>query len=122
MHSVADLEIRSVGNDFVEGQWDEISRRLSAAVSASRPSEDLPSDRPAQYIWAEIHKPGGSALKHVLALNEGGALLGAFFCIPTDRSRSKTSADLGWFFTDENLPESVRAKIADAVIEKRPYS
>jgi hypothetical protein len=113
MPLIASYEIRLVSSGFVESRWDEISELLRAAFSGSTLSEGFTAERPAQHTWEEIHKPGGSKLGHIVAIGRDGGLLGAAFCVPTDRLENETFCDLGWFFTDRTLPRSKRARIVD---------
>ena len=53
-----------------------------------------------------------------MAVGRDGDLLGAVFCLPTDRPRNATSSDLAWFVTARNLPDSERASIADALVRR----
>jgi len=111
-------EIRLVDNKFVRSHWDEISELLTSAFKDSNLSASFSPERPAQHTWAEMHKPDGGGLKHVVAVDSSGRVLGAIFCLRTNRPENETTCDVGWFFTDTTLPAPKRIRISGAMGER----
>ena len=111
-------EIRLVDNEFVQSHWDEISELLTSAFKDSNLSAGFSPERPAQHTWEEMHKPDGGGLKHVVAVDSSGRVLGALFCLRTNRPENETTCDVGWFFTDTTLPATKRIKVASAMVER----
>jgi len=111
-------EIRLVDNEFVQSRWDEISELLTSAFKDSNFLAGFSPERPAQHTWEEMHKPDGGGLEHVVAVDSSGRVLGAIFCVRTNRPENETTSDVGWFFTDTTLPGPKRIKISDAMVER----
>jgi len=118
MNRARDWEIRLVDNEFVRSRWDEISKLLGDAFSDSKFSEGFAPERPAQHTWDEIHKPDGSELQHVVAMDTDGNVLGAIFCLRTRRTDDETTADAGWFFTAPTVSGLKRTRISNAMVER----
>lgn len=118
MTSTISYEIQLVGNDFLEDRWDEISDLLRSTFSGATLSSGFTADRPAEHTREEMHKPGGGALEHVVAVGDDGRVLGAILCVPTTRPEGATACDVGWFFTDTTLPGSGRLGLSNALVTR----
>jgi hypothetical protein len=111
-------EILLVANDFVQDRWEEISMLLKSAFTGATLPAGFSADRPAKHTWEELHKPGRDGLEHVVAVAEGGRLLGAIFCVPTQRPEEAITCDVGWFFTVATLPGSKRLALSNAMVTR----
>jgi hypothetical protein len=116
MPSPSPHRIVSMGRGFVEDRWDEISGLLDTAFGFLTLPEGPTAERPDPRTWEKMRRPGVRDLRHVVAVGGDGDLLGAVFCVPTARPRNATHCELEWFFTHRGLPESERARIADAMV------
>jgi hypothetical protein len=111
-------EIKLVKSGFVVERWDEIVGLLAIAFEGSALSGEFQAGRPAQHTWEEIHKPGGGQLSHVVAFGKDERILGAIFCLETERPAHRTTCDVGWFLTDAALRASDRARIGNAMVTR----
>ncbi len=118
MRSKPAHETALVDNGFLLAHWEEIEAMLASAFADSTFSPGFGAGRPAEHTWEEIHKPEGRGLRHVVALDEGGRVIGAIFCLRTERPAHETTCDIGWFFTDSTRSALERFRITSALVDR----
>jgi hypothetical protein len=117
-NEVKDYVIKLVEHKFIKNIWLELEILMKKAFSESIFNEDYKEEeRPLEYTWSTVNNPSRQGLKHLIALNQEGKILGAVFGVPTYRYENETSCEIGWFFTSDDLMPEQRREIAYELIE-----
>ncbi|MER6046644.1 hypothetical protein ABT168_04095 [Streptomyces sp. NPDC001793] len=113
------MEIRLVDEHFMKARWDDIESTLRHTFENSQFNDDgYTVDNPVDFTRSAIEGGLGPSVKHLVALDDSGKMLGGFFCIPTERKEGQEATDLGWFFVVPEVDRDTRREIVDTFLER----
>ena len=112
-----EYRIEVVDHKFIFNRWQEIKDILYRVFAESTFNGEFTRTRPAEHTWEMITEPYQEGIKHVIALDLDGHILGAFLVIPTYQLPGQEDCDLGWMFTIELYPR-FRQEVMVAIINK----
>ncbi|MBD2679118.1 MULTISPECIES: hypothetical protein [Nostoc] len=114
-----DYVIKLVEHDFIKTKWVEIEILMKKAFRYSKFNEEYKQEElPLEYTWSSVNNPSRQGLKHLVAMNMEGKILGVIFGVPTYRYEDEISCEIGWFFTSDELIPKARIKIADELFKR----
>ncbi|WP_331742820.1 hypothetical protein [Kitasatospora sp. NBC_01300] len=113
------MEIRLVDEHFMKARWDDIETTLRRTFRDSSFNDSgYTVDNPVDFTRSAVHGGLGPGIKHLVALDDSGHLMGGFFCIPTERGEGQEATDIGWFFSVPELDRDHRRAMVDAFVER----
>ncbi len=103
------IKIVLVDNNVVRDRWPEIEAVVRDAFATAEFSDPTKTTESVlQYIQRGLDGRLHSALGHVLAISTTDKVIGAVFCVPTEREPDETSCDIGYIFTSPQVGGRVR--------------
>jgi hypothetical protein len=106
-----------VDNNVVRKRWSETEAAVRDAFASAEFSDPKKTTKDVlQYIQGGLDGKLRSALGHVLAISEADKVVGAVFCVPTEREPGETSCDIGYIFTSPQVSRPVRMDMLDRLM------
>lgn len=109
--------IEIVSSEFILTNWEQINSIISENFTNAEFCDNFTMNRPAEHTFLGVTGKLNREFIHLLAI-ENNEIIGALFCIPSNRLNSEIECDLGWFFTSYSLPNIKKVKIGDAIMNK----
>jgi len=104
-----DLKVMLVDNNVVRERWPEIEAAVRDAFAPAEYSDPTKTTEDVlQYIQGGLDGKLRPALGHALAISAADKVVGAVFCVPTERKPGETSCDIGYIFTSPQVGGHVR--------------
>ena len=104
-----DFKVVLVDNRVVRERWPGIEDAVRDAFAPAEFSDPKKTTEDVlQYIRRGLDGRLRSALGHVLAISATEKVVGAVFCVPTEREPGETSCDIGYIFTSLQVGGRVR--------------
>jgi hypothetical protein len=114
-----DLNIVFVDGLAMQARWEDIEFALRRTFKDAVFNDDgYTVENPIQFTRAGVDGRLGPGLKHLLALDEMGEVLGGFFCVPTQRTEGRASCDIGWLFVVSELDRATQRRMVDSLVQQ----
>lgn len=108
------VDVMAVGSDVVLDNFDELANGMKRSFEYARLSPDFSPTRPISCVYQESWDDSEESLRHLLALDLNGNIIGAAFCLLTEPVEDPID-DAGWFYTEGSLSPSFRVLVADTL-------
>ncbi|MGW2629001.1 hypothetical protein ACWC2K_06715 [Streptomyces chattanoogensis] len=113
------MEIMLVDATFMKKRWDDIESALRRAFEDSQfNDEGYTADNPVEFTRSAVEGRMGPGIKHLVAVDESGKVIGGFFCIHTVRKEGQEATDAGWIFAVPELDRESRREMVDTFFER----
>lgn len=114
------MEILLVDESFMKRRWDDIETALRHSFEHSQFNDDgYTADNPVNFTRNGIEGRLGPGIKHLVALDGKGMVLGGLFCVQTERLEGQEAAtDVGWLFALPEIDRDTRRQMVDTFFER----
>lgn len=113
------VEIMLVDASFMKDRWDDIESALRRSFEDSQSNDEgYTADNPVEFTRSAVEGKMGSGVKHLVAVDETGKVIGGFFCIHTVRKEGQEATDAGWIFAVPELDREPRREMVDTFFER----
>lgn len=108
-HTGREFKVVLVDNSELRERWPAVEAAVRDAFATAEFSDPAKTTESVlQYIQRGLDGRLHSALGHVLAITGADKIVGAVFCVPTEREPDEISCDIGYIFTSQEVGGRVR--------------